>query len=110
MVKSVMNGGHYVHGIHGMAVISEELQTLQMNQFASQRCENGFNEANKIVKKISARITKSKRESAITEWERLNIMMKSSKFEVFQTNGEKASNSLCSGMDSLKEYILFCVI
>ena len=92
MVKSVMNGGHYVHGIHGMAVISEALQTLQMNQFASQRCENGFNEANKIVKKISARITKSKRESAITEWERLNIMMKSSKFEVFQTNGEKASN------------------
>ena len=87
-----MNGSHYVRRIRGMVIISEVLQTLQMNQFASQRCENGFNEANEIVKKISAMITKSKSESAITEWERLNIMMKSSEFEVFQTNGEKASN------------------
>ena len=63
-----------------------------MNQFASQRYENGFNEANEIVKKISTMITKSKSESAITEWERLNIVMKSSEFEVFQTNGEKARN------------------
>ena len=91
-VKSVMNGGHYVCSIRGMAIISEVLQTLQTNQFASQRCENGFNEVKKIVKKISAMITKSKSESAITEWERLNIMMKSSEFEVFQTNREKASN------------------
>ena len=91
-VKSVMNGGHYVRGIRGMTIFSEVLQTLQMNQFASQRCENGFNETSKIVKKISAMITKSKSKSAITEWERLNIMMKSSEFEVFQTNGEKASN------------------
>ena len=50
-VKSVMNGGHYVCSIRGMAIISEVLQTLQTNQFARQRCENGFNEANKIVKK-----------------------------------------------------------
>ena len=92
IVKSVMNGGHYVRGICGMAIISEVLQTLQMNQFASQRSENGFSEANKIVKKISTMITTSKSESAITEWERLNIMMKSGKFEVFQTNREKASN------------------
>ena len=82
----------YVPGIRGIAIISEVFQTLQMNQFASQRYENGFNEANEIVKKISTMITKSKSESAITEWERLNIVMKSSEFEVFQTNGEKASN------------------
>ena len=87
-----MNGGHYVCGIRGMAIISEVIQTLQMNQFASQKCKNGFNEVNEIVKEISAMITKSKSESAITEWERLNIMMKSGEFEVFQTNGEKASN------------------
>ena len=66
--KSVMNGGHYVRGIRGMAIISEVLQTLQMNQFASQRCENGFNKANEIVKKISAMMTKSKSKSAITKW------------------------------------------
>ena len=34
IVKSVMNGGHYVRSIHGMAIISEALHTLQMNQFA----------------------------------------------------------------------------
>ena len=61
-----MNGGHYVRSIRGMAIISEILQTLQMNQFASQRCENGFNEANEIVNKISEMITKSKSESAVT--------------------------------------------
>ena len=61
-----MNGGHYVPSIRGMAIISEILQTLQMNQFASQRCENGFNEANEIVNKISEMITKSKSESAVT--------------------------------------------
>ena len=61
-----MNGGHYVRSIRGMAIISEILQTLQMNQFASQRCENGFNEANGIVNKISEMITKSKSESAVT--------------------------------------------
>ena len=66
-LRSVMNGGHYVRGIRGMAIISEVFPTLQMNQFASQRCENGFNEANEIVKKISAMITKSKSKSAITE-------------------------------------------
>ena len=87
-----MNGGHYVCSIRGMAIISEVIQTLQMNQFASQKCKNSFNEVNEIVKEISAMITKSKSESAITEWERLNIMMKSGEFEVFQTNGEKASN------------------
>ena len=108
--RSVMNGGHYVRGIRGMAIISEVLQTLQMNQFASQRCENGFNEANEIVKKISAMITKSKSESVITEWERLNIMMKSSEFEVFQTNGEKASNQFAFWNGFIKEYILFCGI
>ena len=110
IVKSVMNGGHYVRGICGMAIISEVLQTLQMNQFASQRCENGFNEANEIVKKISAMINKSNSESAITEWERLNIMMKSSEFEVFQTNGEKASNQLAFWNGFIKRYILFCGI
>ena len=108
--KSVMNGGHYVRGIRGMAIISEVLQTLQMNQFASQRCENGFNEANEIVKKSSAMITKSKSESAITELECLNIMMKSSKFEVFRQMGKKQATSLRSGTDSIKEYILFCGI
>ena len=92
IVKSVMNGGHYLRGIRGIAIISEVFQTLQMNQFASQRYENGFNKANEIVKEISKMITKSKGESAITEWERLNIMMKSSEFEVFQTNVEKASD------------------
>ena len=61
-----MNGGHYVRSIRGMAIISEILQTLQMNQFASQSCENGFNEANEIVNKISEMITKSKSESAVT--------------------------------------------
>ena len=66
-LRSVMNRGHYVRGIRGMAIISEVFQTLQMNQFASQRCENGFNKANEIVKKISAMITKSKSKSAITE-------------------------------------------
>ena len=68
-VKSVMNGGHYVCDIRGMGISSEVLQTLQMNQFACQRCENGFNKANEIVKKISAMTTKSKSESAITEWD-----------------------------------------
>ena len=92
-LRSVMNGSHYVRGIRGMAIISEVFQTLQMNQFASQRYENGFNEANEIVKKISAMITKSKSKSAITEWESLNIMMKSSEFEVFQTSGNKANYS-----------------
>ena len=105
-----MNGGHYVRGIRGMAIISEVLQTFQMNQFASQRCENGFNEANEIVKKISAMITKSKSESVITEWERLNIMMKSSEFEVFQTNGKKGSNQFAFWNGLIKEYILFCGI
>ena len=108
IVKSVMNGGHYVRGICGMAIISEVLQTLQINQFASQRCENCFNEANKIVKKISALITKSKSESVITEWEHLNIMMKSGEFEVFQTNGEKASNQFAfwNGFIKIIHYVL----
>ena len=89
-----------------MAIISEILQTVQTNQFASQRCENGFNEANEIVKKISEMITKSKSESAITEWERLNIMMKSSAFEVFQTNGEKASNQFAFWNGFIKKIYL----
>ena len=94
IVKSVMNGGHYVRGIRGMAIISEVLHTLQMNQLACQRGENVFNEANDIVKKISAMITESKSESAITEWECLNTLIKSREFEIFQTTGEKASNQL----------------
>ena len=61
IVKSVMNGGHYVRGIRGMAIISEVFHTLQMNQFACPRGENVFNEANNIVEKISAMITESKR-------------------------------------------------
>ena len=77
IVKSFMNGGHYVRGIRGMAIISKVLHTLQMNQFVCQRGENVFNEANDIVKKISAMITESKSESAITEWECLNIVIKS---------------------------------
>ena len=105
-----MNGGHYVCDIRGMAIISEVLQTLQMNQFVSQRCKNGFNEANEIVKKIFIMITKSKSKSAITEWERLNIMMKSSEFEVFQTSGEKASNQFVFWNGFIKEYVLFCLI
>ena len=92
IVKSVMNGGHYVRSIRGIAIISEVLQTLRMNQFASQRSEDIFSKANEIVKKISAIISKSKSVSAITEWERLNTTMKSNEFEVFQKNGEKASN------------------
>ena len=92
IVKSVMNGGHYVRGIRGMAIISEVLHTLQMNQFACQRGENVFNEVNDVVKKISAMITESKSESAITEWECLNILIKSREFEIFQTTGEKSSN------------------
>ena len=105
IVKSLMNGGHYVRRICGMAIISEVLQTLQMNQFASQRCENGFNEADKIVKKISAMITKSNSEFAITEWERLNIMTKSSEFEVSPTNGEKASNQFAFWNGFIKKNI-----
>ena len=82
IVKSVMNGGHYVRGIRGMAIISEVFHTFQMNQLACQRGENVFNEANDIVEKISA----------ITEWECLNILIKSREFEIFQTTEEKASN------------------
>ena len=91
-VKSVKNGGHYVRGIRCMAIISEVLHTLQMNQFECQRGENVFNEANDIFEKISIMITESKSESAITEWECLNILIKSREFEIFQTTGEKASN------------------
>ena len=92
IVKSVMNGGHHIRGIRGMAIISEGRHTLQMKQFACQRGENVFNEANDIVEKISAMITESKSESAITEWECLNILIKSREFEIFQTTAEKASN------------------
>ena len=87
-----MNGGHYVRGIRGMAIISEVLHTLQMNQFACQRGENVFNEANEIVEKTSAMITESKSKSTITEWECLNILIKFREFEIFQTTEEKASN------------------
>ena len=67
-----------------------------------------FNEENKIVKKISTMITKSKSESVITEWEHLNIMMKSGEFEVFQTNGEKASNQFAfwNGFIKIIYYVL----
>ena len=92
IVKSVMNGGHYICGIRGMTIILEVLHTLQMNQFTCQRSKNVFKEANNIVEKISAMITESKSESAITEWECLNILIKSREFEIFQTTGEKASN------------------
>ena len=92
IVKSVMNRGHYVCGIRGMAIISEVLHTLQMNQFACERGKNVFNEANDIVEKIFAMITESKSESAITEWECLNILIKSREFEMFQKTGEKTSN------------------
>ena len=91
-VKSVKNGGHYVRGIRCMVIISEVLHTLQMNQFECQRGENVFNEANDIFEKISIMITESKSESAITEWECLNILIKSREFKIFQTTGEKASN------------------
>ena len=106
IIKSVMNGGHYVRGIRGMAIISEVLHTLQMNQFACQRGENVFNEANNIAKKISAMITESKSESAITEWEGLNILIKSIEFEIFQTTGEKQATSSRFGTYLSMKYIL----
>ena len=52
-VKHVMNGGHYVRGIRGMAIVSEVLYSLLPDQFLMEIDENTQNQVVQQVKGIS---------------------------------------------------------
>lgn len=90
VVKSVMDGGHYVRGIRGMSIVSEVIQALQINEFVNQNGEYVFDTANEIVKKISEML--SNKEDVVNEWKHLNAMVKSKEIEVFRTKGEETSS------------------
>ena len=52
-VKHVMNGGHYVRGIRGMAIILEVLYSLLLDQFLIETDENTQDQVVQQVKGIS---------------------------------------------------------
>ena len=52
-VEHVMNEGHYVRGIRGMAIVSEVLQSLLLDQFLIEIDENTQNQVVQQVKSIS---------------------------------------------------------
>ena len=79
IVKSVMGGGHYVRGVRGMSLISEVIQSLQINQFVKHDTEHVFDTMNEIVKRISSML-EDKNENVCDEWEYLSTMATSKEF------------------------------
>ena len=62
-VKHVMNGGHYVRGIRGMAIVSEVLYSLLLDQFLIEVDENTQNNVVQQVKGISQLISETSNQS-----------------------------------------------
>ena len=90
-VKHFMNGGHYVRGIRGMAIISEVLYGPLLDQFLIEIDENTQNQVVQKVTGISQLINKTNNQSTNTEWEKLTTKMKSLGFDVFNENRKKKS-------------------
>ena len=63
----VMNEGHYVRGIRGMAIVSEFLLSLLLNQFLIEIDENTQNLVVQQVKSISQLISETNNQSTNTE-------------------------------------------
>ena len=62
-VKHVMNGGHYVRGISGMAIVSEVLYSLLLDQFLIEVDENTQNNVVQQMKGISQLISETSNQS-----------------------------------------------
>ena len=90
-VKHIINGGHHVRGIRGMAIVSEVLYSLLLDQFLIEIDENTQNQVVQQVKSISQLISETNNQSTNTEWEKLTTKMKSLGFDEFNENRKKKS-------------------
>ena len=82
---------HYVRGIRGMAIVSEVLYSLLLDQFLIEIDENTQNQIVQQVKGISQLIRETNNQSTNTEWEKLTTKMKSLGFDEFNENRKKKS-------------------
>lgn len=88
-VKSVMNGGNYVRGIRGMAIVSEVLYTLLFDQFLSEG-DNSHQVSQKVTK-LSQLMVDKDIPSVRTEWEKLVSDISSMGLQNFRENGNMKS-------------------
>ena len=86
-----MNGGHYIRGIRGMAIISAVLYSLLLDQFLIEIDQNTQNQVVQQVKGISQLISETNNQSTNTEWQKLTTKMKSLGFDEFNENRKKKS-------------------
>ena len=90
-VKHVMNEGNYVRGIPGMAILSEVLYSLLLDQFLIEIDEKIQNQVAQQVKGTSQLISKTGNLSTNTKWEKLTTKMKSLEFNEFNEHTKKKS-------------------
>ena len=89
-VKHIINGGHYVRGIRGMAIVSEVLYSLLLDQFLIEIDDNTQNHV--VVRQgVSQLISETNNQSTNTEWEELKTKIKSLGFDEFNENRKKKS-------------------
>ena len=81
----------YVRGIRGLAIVSEFLYSLLLDQFLIEIDENTQNQVVQQVKCISQLISETNNQSTNTKWEKLTTKMKSLGFDKFNENGKKKS-------------------
>lgn len=91
-VNSVMNGGNYARGIRGMAMISESLHTLLMDQYAAKSAafDDEFKEISDRLKEAT-NVIKSRKEPETIDQEMLAATLKMPGLKEFKVNGEAES-------------------
>ena len=90
-VKHVMNEGDYVCGIRGMAIVSEVLYSLLLDQFLIEIDEKIQNHVAQQVKGISQLISKTNNLSTNAKWAKLTTKMKSLGFNEVNEHTKKKS-------------------
>ena len=104
--ENVMNGGHYVRGIRGIAIISE-VYSLLLDQFLIEIDENTQIHVVQQVKGISQLISETNNQSTNTEWEKLTVKMKSLGLNEFNEHKKRKINNFFSGTVLLATFFLF---
>lgn len=87
-VNIVLNGGDYVRGSRCMAIISEVLQTLRMNQFLEKVNPNVFADVDELAKEMIGAIKNPRNQTTDTQCNHLSTVIVSSyrseAVEIFQ--------------------------
>ena len=93
IVNTVMNGGNYVRGIHGMAILSEVLHILLLKQFTST-VDNSHDEIKHQVHILHQLIVESKFTAIKVEWDKLSEIISDHLMQLdwFRQEGRTKSN------------------